>query len=170
MCVYIYIYIYIHVYVCVYLSLSLYTYIYIYIYRCGRSSPMLAPAPPLRNCEGGCCTRVRQNLPISRCHVQSYVSKGHMTTGHRLFCKEFLRFGTMPCRQMPLMCTSDMSTAIFFLQRLVYIASYARAGQASLCSRVLGCACYRTGVCEQKHSFCTSLGHAIQQQKLQSSP
>ena len=29
--------------------------------------------------------------------------QGHMTTGHRLFCKEFLRFNTMPCRHMPLL-------------------------------------------------------------------
>ena len=29
--------------------------------------------------------------------------KGHMTTGHRLFCKEFLCFNTMPCRHMPLL-------------------------------------------------------------------
>ena len=28
---------------------------------------------------------------------------GHMTTGHRLFCKEFLRFNTLPCRRMPLL-------------------------------------------------------------------
>ena len=28
---------------------------------------------------------------------------GHMTTGPRLSCKEFLRFSTMPCRQIPLL-------------------------------------------------------------------
>ena len=26
---------------------------------------------------------------------------GHMSTGHRLFCKEFLCFNTSPCRPMP---------------------------------------------------------------------
>ena len=26
-----------------------------------------------------------------------------MTTGHRLLCKEFLRFNTVPCRHMPLL-------------------------------------------------------------------
>ena len=29
--------------------------------------------------------------------------KGHLTTGHRLFCKEFLCFNTIPCRPMPLL-------------------------------------------------------------------
>ena len=27
--------------------------------------------------------------------------QGHMTTGNRLFCKEFLCFNIMPCRHMP---------------------------------------------------------------------
>ena len=27
--------------------------------------------------------------------------EGHMKTGHRLFCKEFLCFNTMPCRHVP---------------------------------------------------------------------
>ena len=31
-----------------------------------------------------------------------------MTTGHRLFCKESLRFHTRPCRQKaPYLCTSE---------------------------------------------------------------
>ena len=29
--------------------------------------------------------------------------EGHMTTGHRLFCKEILCFNTMPCRHMPVL-------------------------------------------------------------------
>ena len=36
--------------------------------------------------------------PSSELHKQ-----GHMTTGHWLFCKKFLRFNTMPCRHMPLL-------------------------------------------------------------------
>ena len=35
--------------------------------------------------------------------TQNYISKGIMTTGHRLFCKEFACFNTMPCRLMPLL-------------------------------------------------------------------
>ena len=30
-----------------------------------------------------------------------------MTTGHRLFCKEFLSLNTMPCRSCPYLCTSE---------------------------------------------------------------
>ena len=30
--------------------------------------------------------------------------QGHRTTGHRLFCKDFLGFNTAPCHHMPLTC------------------------------------------------------------------
>ena len=34
---------------------------------------------------------------------QSYASKGIMTTGHKLSCKDFLCFNTVPCRPTPLL-------------------------------------------------------------------
>ena len=44
-----------------------------------------------------------RNSSAELAHLGSELHKeGHMTTGYRLFRKEFLRFETMPCRQKPL--------------------------------------------------------------------
>ena len=36
--------------------------------------------------------------------IQSYISRGIMTTGHGLFCKEFLCFDTVPLSSYALTC------------------------------------------------------------------
>ena len=38
--------------------------------------------------------------------------QGHMTIGHRLFCKEFLCFNTMPRRHMPLLMHNSDTVAV----------------------------------------------------------
>ena len=43
----------------------------------------------------------RSLLAVDLFNASELHESGHMTTGHRLFCKEFLCFGTMPCRPMP---------------------------------------------------------------------
>ena len=52
------------------------------------------------------CTPSRCRLYVGcdlHTHAQSELHKqGHVTTGYRLFRKEFLCFNTMPCRPMPL--------------------------------------------------------------------
>ena len=34
-------------------------------------------------------------------YIYIYIYKGHITTGRRLLCKEFLRFNTLPCHHTP---------------------------------------------------------------------
>ena len=74
-----------------YLSLCISLSLYIYIYMC---SPLLAKIYiVLYKIILRTIGRTKSEL-----HKQ-----GHMTTGHRLFCKEFLGFNTMPCRNMLLL-------------------------------------------------------------------
>ena len=50
--------------------------------------------------------------------AQSYRSRGTLTTGHKLLCKEFLRFNTMPCRHIcPYLCTSESVFGMAHLRR-----------------------------------------------------
>ena len=39
----------------------------------------------------------------TKTYTQSHISKGILTTGHRLVCKDFMCFDTMPCRHMRLL-------------------------------------------------------------------
>ena len=61
----------------------IYIYIYIYIIHRGRGSKIL-------------------HTGICKSGIELHKS-GHMTTGHRLSCKEFLCFDTVPCLHMPLL-------------------------------------------------------------------
>ena len=106
---YIYIYIYIererdihmHIYVYIYMYivyLSLYTcihiYIYIYIYTCIQPRYAADRGPPLA---------LQLRLQARRRRSSELHKEGFMTTGRRLFCREFLCFNTTPCRHMPIL-------------------------------------------------------------------
>ena len=52
--------------------------------------------------------------PTGQDHSQRYIKQGHMTTGHRLFCKEFLCFNMIyPVVICPYLCTSDTPSQTF---------------------------------------------------------
>ena len=60
---------------------------------------------------------------------RSYTSKGLWRQGNRLFCKDFLRFNTVPCRHMPLHMYMYMYMYIYIY---IYIYIYALPREAAL--------------------------------------
>ena len=116
-CVYIYIYIYI--YMCMYVCV----YIYIYIHTYASAQDL-----PLRESRGDHQGGLRSLLWLCLCLSELHKDV-HMTTGHWLFCREFLCFNTMPRRHMPLLVHFWDSMRGKWIERFVqYRALCAYAG------------------------------------------
>ena len=91
-------------------------------------------------------TKLKEAVTYSAEQRSELHKQGHMTTGRRLFCKEFLSFDTMPCRHMPLLVhfwkghQVDIQIAgCYFLIRLLVLSFLVLLCICLLDIQIIGC-------------------------------